>query len=899
LISLLTGLLLPYSYLSLRSVYSEYWALILVLGTVFSALCIYTCLPKTAKYLPNFSLKSCIVFFCCVIAAIVTAIQLPAYDFTKNVKLIITAGGDKNPAAEASHVWIHEVVADGYRMPVDAFTVGAGDWHKHVGHWGWSRPIWRHLDNMPAELEINGNYFSKLHIEALQSPFSGILTVDFDGIIQNHDLYRSEGQNTYSFEISVMASTSTLIIKFISKICVTVILTLLVFSILSFIYNYRNIFINNSYSKYYAYIYTFIFISILIFITVKQNLVVHSIDPDYHYTIVAFANHFSPDIRGEDRAEIEKYIPLIKDNYALAKNQVGEYYGIHFWFWPLLCTPAFIILNCIRDGLGIAIAHQVTIIFYLALTLFAVCRYYRGDDLRRLLFTVLLSISPILFYISITNGSEAYVFCCLTLSILATQRYNYALATMCLAFGSLQFTSLMPIAGCYALYSMVKERFTASSIGKALLAFAPALLQPIFYLYTFGTWSLIGKIIIKIDYSTINFRLLLTELFDFNQGLILFVPLLLITYLYILLYLMYSILKERSITTLFQQSKNAASLIILLTPIALALCTSIMRGWNCGHIALMRYALHFIPFFIYALLTIRNRIKLIFISAITILIILSFYYNNFNGLYFMSYRNNKNFIQIKHLNSYLHPIYLRMMRYIPSAVPVFTYEMFVYNIEYVAIISSPDFWYPDYKIPYYPYVYYDVEYGIRTMLTTGKALESFLQACAFSDTSAQKYLRDRIKDSDDIYYIDFPWFTKSGKVTLKPHPALDVVARSLKITGLEGAIFKPGTKVTLKAVVKNGTTMPILRVPSSMPEDNAYFLDFSYTVPDGGISGNISTPIERNIYAGDSADIQITFAVPTISADYHGRIAICQKKLEIDSICTDAADAYTFSVREK
>jgi hypothetical protein len=184
--------------------------------------------------------------------------------------------------------------------------------------------------------------------------------------------------------------------------------------------------------------------------------------------------------------------------------------------------------------------------------------------------------------------------------MLATQRYNYALATACLAFGSLQFTSLMPVAGCYALYAMIRERFTVTGIAKALLAFAPALIQPIFYLSTFGTWSLMGEVIAKVDYSSINFRLLLTELFDLNQGLILFVPILLIVYIYKLFYLLYKVMLERNIKSLLMPSQNTNELIILLTPIALSLCTSVMRGWNCGHIALMRYALHFIPFFVYA-----------------------------------------------------------------------------------------------------------------------------------------------------------------------------------------------------------------------------------------------------------------------------------------------------------
>jgi hypothetical protein len=160
-----------------------------------------------------------------------------------------------------------------------------------------------------------------------------------------------------------------------------------------------------------------------------------------------------------------------------------------------------------------------------------------------------------------------------------TGRYYGAILLLSLA--AAQNQPLILYLAFVHIVHFTKVRFNLSALLKAGILSIPALLPSLFYYLLFGTTNLI-KDAGFLSTKYIHFTRLFGFFFDFNQGMVLSLPFLLIYYVYMLLY---------NYTTLFSKKKIITfDLLIPFVVIAMTTIVATMINWNHGQSVINRYA---------------------------------------------------------------------------------------------------------------------------------------------------------------------------------------------------------------------------------------------------------------------------------------------------------------------
>jgi hypothetical protein len=311
---------------------------------------------------------------------------------------------------------------------------------------------------------------------------------------------------------------------------------------------------------------------------------------DYVYPLQAFFDHGTPDIRNEDIAALDPILkangmghlgPYTVDNLppftGIMQSPQGSYFANHFWFYSLLVLPAKFLLWLF--GGNQLCAFQLTNLALYVCTLYVVLFHCRATRLQRLILAGFAGVSPVFWYLPWPSPeSTTWAFALLGLVSLVNKRYPVAAGFTSL--GAMQNPPLLFVAGLIFLLSLRERRWLVSCLTGA--AAALSLTPSIFYYCVFGVANPIvasgGT-----DRSLISWTRTWSFLTDLNQGMLPYVPVLLILSVIALLW----ILRKRSLPGL-------CAVAMLGLMIAAAQTTT---NWNSGAAGMMRYATWMLPLF--------------------------------------------------------------------------------------------------------------------------------------------------------------------------------------------------------------------------------------------------------------------------------------------------------------
>lgn len=319
---------------------------------------------------------------------------------------------------------------------------------------------------------------------------------------------------------------------------------------------------------------------------------------EYFQMMISLGNHASPDLRDSDTTEY-KQLRLkaakssssfrqdtasnmnLSEGYVLSSS--GKPYSVHFWLYSLTAVPAYWCLKAV--GLIELKAFQITnalfVIFALALIMFS----SGFNTYKRWLFSVLILTCPAIWYLGWPQP-EVFSFSMVVASIALFTRKKYSLAVLCAALASAQNPPIIILVIFFLAYGLAGAFRTRRFIRAVPLVSAalPVLFPIIFNYVTFGTPNLIFKVGAA-SFSVISFSRTLSFFFDLNQGILPYMPGVLVFFIFLL----------------FRNWRTREWRVyeILLTIVLMALLANTTLNWNSDSVGIMRYTVWILPLLIW------------------------------------------------------------------------------------------------------------------------------------------------------------------------------------------------------------------------------------------------------------------------------------------------------------
>ena len=251
---------------------------------------------------------------------------------------------------------------------------------------------------------------------------------------------------------------------------------------------------------------------------------------EYLLTLQSLWEHGTPDLRDGDFAAAlglfpeghvdgsPGFVPGTPPGWVMSNS--GRPHTIHFWTMPLSAVPAKAVLRWFGGSelAAVPVSNAVWLLTAVGLALFAGPAPLR----RRLLFVGLAGVSPVVWYLEY-GGVEVFCWSLGMIGLVAFDGRRFAWSAV--AFGlaathnpPLAALVLLPILGAAA--TSWRRAAVVAVAGGVVAAFPMA-----FSLWHFGTPSLLAP---YADPSRISSGRTLSMLTDLNQGLLPFVPVLLV-----------------------------------------------------------------------------------------------------------------------------------------------------------------------------------------------------------------------------------------------------------------------------------------------------------------------------------------------------------------------------------
>jgi len=311
---------------------------------------------------------------------------------------------------------------------------------------------------------------------------------------------------------------------------------------------------------------------------------------EYRFTLIALARHGSPDIRESDRRAAAEQVSAPGDDNRVRERAViesggalhaffpsprdGRLYALHFWTYSASAVPAHELLAwCGGDPRA---ALQVTNALWLLAALVAVLFLNRRPRGERLAFALLATVTPVVWYLEYT-GTEVFSWALGMMALVALGNGRYAVSGLLLGLSATQNPAhllLGAVPGLAALFSGRWRSAAGCAAGGAV-----GLLPIAFSLYHYGTPSLIVDG--ATDRSYIGWPRTLSLLTDLNQGLLPYVPLLLVAAPLGLL------------AAVVRLEWRPLGVVVLLTGMLVAV--QVQGNWNSDGRGLMRYLVWMLP----------------------------------------------------------------------------------------------------------------------------------------------------------------------------------------------------------------------------------------------------------------------------------------------------------------
>lgn len=307
---------------------------------------------------------------------------------------------------------------------------------------------------------------------------------------------------------------------------------------------------------------------------------------EYFLMLESFVDHGTPEYQlGQARwtADAFGWEHPVSDQglpagYVPGKSP-GESHSIHFWAYSLAATPVRLALGLL--GQRQSASFQVLNALLLLGALFVVVFRMRAPPRSRLLFAALATATPVLWYLPWPHP-EVYSWAFTLLALVALHARRYPAAAAAAAVAALQNPPLAFLA-LWACGRALRER-PLGEAARTLGAGALALLPPAYYLFSTGHASPIVATGTA-GLSQVSSARLWSFVADLNQGLLPYVPLLLLPALVSVAHA----LRRRDIEAL----GLAATLLAMMT------AATATANWNAGCAGLLRYAVWTLPLWAY------------------------------------------------------------------------------------------------------------------------------------------------------------------------------------------------------------------------------------------------------------------------------------------------------------
>ncbi|WP_414752407.1 hypothetical protein [Anabaena sp. CCY 9910] len=363
-------------------------------------------------------------------------------------------------------------------------------------------------------------------------------------------------------------------------------------------------------SKKFAVIFISIFTIVLILYCLKTNPIRQGDGYEYALILQGFFNHFSPDIREGDITSLIKIVETQPSSYdvkvlqgtlealrngeneiylGILKSTRGEYFGYHFWLYPLINLPAKAFLAVL--GLNELKAFQLTNAIFISFTLVYVLLFSRQSPLVRWVIALLYLAGCVFFYLRWPHP-EVFIAASILISGCAFLEQRIYIAAIAATLATLQNPSVVFLLASILIFFVLKNfksnivnnplQFIKKHIWLALIA-ASSLFPYGFFYYHYQIPNLIAKRGF-VNPSLISWERFTSTLFDLNQGLIVGFPGLMIGVLILLVYRVLLVVIKKKQPAFNQSDVLLVAFFLMLQP------TLSQTNWNHGQEIFSRYA---------------------------------------------------------------------------------------------------------------------------------------------------------------------------------------------------------------------------------------------------------------------------------------------------------------------
>jgi hypothetical protein len=329
---------------------------------------------------------------------------------------------------------------------------------------------------------------------------------------------------------------------------------------------------------------------------------------EYVLVTEAFYKHKSPDIRAKDARsfktsfikheswdkvikpyvfdDFEKFLNTPGKEFAkpgdsnsglyVAKN--GKVYGYHFFTYSFINVPARYLMGILnKNPLS---AFKLTNAFLILLTCFLILFYTPFNLLASCLIAFSFYYSSVFWYLGWIHP-ELFTVCLVTISLWFFFQNYYYVPLIIMSLAVTQNQPLVFVLAFMALLTILNKGFSLLNVIKIGFCCFIIGLPALFYYYNFETFSIINKAgFLDSQYQT--FTRVFGFYFDLNQGVIIAIPVVLITYILIWFRKIQLALKNKQLPT--------KDFFLVFAIIAVGYTVSSMIVWNHGQSVINRYA---------------------------------------------------------------------------------------------------------------------------------------------------------------------------------------------------------------------------------------------------------------------------------------------------------------------
>ncbi len=349
---------------------------------------------------------------------------------------------------------------------------------------------------------------------------------------------------------------------------------------------------------------------ILILYCLRTNPIREGDGYEYALILESFFNHFSPDIREADITSLIKIVESQPSTYdvnvlqrileayrngedeiylGVLKSNQGEYFGYHFWLYPLINLPVKAFLAALN--LNELKAFQLTNALLIILTIVYVLLFSKQSPFGRWAMSLLYLAGCIFFYLKWPHP-EIFIAAMILISGCAFMEKRLHLSVIAATLATLQNPSVVFLVASIFIFSIFKDfnintlrqpiMLIKKHIGMAIIA-SFSLLPYIFYYYHYQKFSLIAYRGF-VDPSLISMQRFMSTIFDLNQGLIVGFPGIMIGVFLLIVYRLIQAISKNKKPYFNQIDILLVAFLLMLQP------TLSQTNWNHGQSIFSRYA---------------------------------------------------------------------------------------------------------------------------------------------------------------------------------------------------------------------------------------------------------------------------------------------------------------------